>query len=128
MPSGKLSGFLDDRLASLLNQACNYSLYERGVLEGLRVINTTKNLYCQFLTSNIFNFFFNPQAVAFNRDQTKLVKGSADKLKTWAIKLLALSKTTISRDGNYFSMITSTLIINTYSWKTITVVLDEFPE
>jgi hypothetical protein len=31
MPSEKLSGFLDDRLASLLNQALN-SLYERGVL------------------------------------------------------------------------------------------------
>ncbi|EFX64467.1 hypothetical protein DAPPUDRAFT_266346 [Daphnia pulex] len=63
---GKLSGFLDDRLAILLNQACN-SLYERGVLEALR-------------------------AVAFIRDHKKLVKGTADKLKTWAIKLLASSK------------------------------------
>jgi hypothetical protein len=34
-----------------------------------------------------------------NRDQTKLVKGTADKLKTWAMKLLALSKSNISRDG-----------------------------
>jgi hypothetical protein len=101
MPSEKLSGFLDDRLASLLNQACNYSLYERGVLEALRVINTTRNLYCQFLTSNILNFFLvYPQAVAFNKDQTKIVKGTADKLKTWAIKLLASSKSNNSRDGN----------------------------
>jgi hypothetical protein len=45
------------------------------------------------------HFFFNPQAVALNRDQTKLVKGTADKLKTWAMKLLALSKSNISRDG-----------------------------
>jgi hypothetical protein len=36
MPAEKLGSFLDDRLASLLNQACN-SLYERGVLEALRV-------------------------------------------------------------------------------------------
>ena len=36
MPSEKLSGFLDDRFARLLNQACN-SLYEKGVLEALRV-------------------------------------------------------------------------------------------
>ncbi|XP_046632733.1 DNA (cytosine-5)-methyltransferase 3A-like isoform X2 [Daphnia pulicaria] len=45
-------------------------------------------------------------ALAFNRDQTKLVKGTADKLKAWAIKLLASSKSTKSRD----------------------VVLDEFPK
>ncbi|EFX66522.1 hypothetical protein DAPPUDRAFT_116312 [Daphnia pulex] len=45
-------------------------------------------------------------ALAFNRDHTKLVKGTADKLKAWAIKLLASSKSTKSRD----------------------VVLDEFPE
>ncbi len=36
MPSEKLSGFLDDRFSRLLNQACN-SLYEKGVLEALRV-------------------------------------------------------------------------------------------
>jgi hypothetical protein len=46
----------------------------------------------------------------------------------WAIKLLASSKSTNSRDGKYFSMITSTFIINTYFCKIIPVVLDEFPE
>ncbi|EFX63757.1 hypothetical protein DAPPUDRAFT_335023 [Daphnia pulex] len=80
MPAEKLSGFQDDRLAILLNQACN-SLYERGVLEALR-------------------------AVAFIRDHKKLVKGTADKLKTWAIKLLASSKSNNILD----------------------VVLDEFPK
>jgi hypothetical protein len=42
--------------------------------------------------------FVYPQAVAFNKDQTKLVKGTADKLKTWAIKLLVSSKSNNSRD------------------------------
>ncbi|EFX81150.1 hypothetical protein DAPPUDRAFT_242661 [Daphnia pulex] len=37
-------------------------------------------------------------AVALNRYQTKLDKGTADKLKTWAMKLLASSKSNISRD------------------------------
>ncbi|EFX61542.1 hypothetical protein DAPPUDRAFT_272835 [Daphnia pulex] len=59
-------------MASLLTEACN-SLYEKGVLEALR-------------------------AVALNRYQTKLDKGTADKLKTWAMKLLASSKSNISRD------------------------------
>ncbi|EFX62232.1 hypothetical protein DAPPUDRAFT_120406 [Daphnia pulex] len=44
--------------------------------------------------------------VAFIRDHKKLVKGTADKLKTWAIKLLASSKSNNILD----------------------VVLDEFPE
>jgi hypothetical protein len=100
-------------LASLLNQACS-SLYERGVLEALRVLNDYKFLL-PILDIKRFLFYFNPQAVAFNRDQKKLVKGTADKLKTWAIKLLASSKSNNSRDGNYFSMNTSTFIINTYS-------------
>jgi hypothetical protein len=59
MSSEKLGGFLDDRLASLLNQACN-SLYERRVLEA-RGLNThfycvladkLKTLAIEFLTSS----------------------------------------------------------------------------
>jgi hypothetical protein len=58
-------------------------------------------------------FFVYPQAVAFNKDQTKLIKGTADKWKR-AFKLLASSKSVDNiRDGNYFSMIMSTFIINT---------------
>jgi hypothetical protein len=80
-----------DPLASLLNQACS-SLYERGVLEALRVLNDYKFLLPILDIKRFYYFFLNPQAVAFNRDQKKLVKGTADKLKTWAIKLLASSK------------------------------------
>jgi hypothetical protein len=66
-----------DPLASLLNQACS-SLYERGVLEALlRVLNDYKFLL-PILDIKRFSFFLNPQAVAFNKDQTKLVKGTAD--------------------------------------------------
>ncbi len=35
-------------------------------------LNTTTHFYWQFLTSNIF--FFYPQTLAYNRDQTKFVK------------------------------------------------------
>lgn len=38
MPAEKLSGFLDDHFIRLLNQAHN-NLYEKGVLEALRVRN-----------------------------------------------------------------------------------------
>ena len=65
-----------------------------------------------------------------NHLSIRMVKGTVDKIKTWAIKILASSKSNNSRDGNYFSMITLTLItpINTYFWKIIPVVLDEFPK
>ena len=110
MPAEKLSGFLDDRLARLLNQACN-SLYERGVLEALRV--KYDNIFC--CLGHTYFIFFDPQALAYNRDQAKLVKATADKLKTCAVKLLASSKSNSSRDGNYFPIVTSTFI-NTYFW------------
>ena len=75
-------------------------------------LNTTTNFYC-VACHKTYLIFCALQALAYNRDQTKLVKGTAGKLKTWAIKLLASSKNNNSRDGNYFSIITTTFIVPT---------------
>lgn len=80
MPAEKLSGFLDDHFVRLLNQAYN-NLYEKGVLEALRMLAHSKN-------------------------QPRLVKPTAGKLKSWAIKIFSSVKGNTNRD----------------------VVLDDFPE